>query len=79
MRRRAGTAVVQRPRLRFDAPQRQPRLPPPNDGYFIVDGGTIDSTAIATLVRRRAKKIIAFYECVGLSHSIFIEGLSHSI
>lgn len=39
-----------------------PSLPPPNDGYLLLDGGTVDTTAISALLRRGVTSIVAFYD-----------------
>ncbi len=38
-----------------------PRYPPPHDGFFLLDGGTHDSTALASLARRKARRVLSFY------------------
>ena len=39
-----------------------PSLPPPNDQFLLLDGGTIDSTAIVALLRRNVSRAVAFYD-----------------
>ena len=39
-----------------------PSLPPPDDSFLLVDGGSLDSTAIAALLRRNVSRGVAFYD-----------------
>ena len=53
--------ILESPWLYALAGQLLPRYPPPNEQFLLLDGGTVDSTGLATLVRRNVSSIVAFY------------------
>lgn len=59
-----AASILESPALFALAGRLVPRAPKPHDDFILVDGGTIDSTAIAALLRRSPppSRIVAFYE-----------------